>query len=276
MGVVGRVVENHVEVSATPAAVWVRVVDVDGINHEMRPWMTMNMPRGTSGLTVETIPLGRPVGRAWLRLFGLIPFDYDHLTIVELEPGKRFLERSTMLSMRHWEHERTLIPVPGGTRVRDRVILEPRLPIPGLAAILATLLDAFFKHRQRRLRALHLRGRQLRRPSGAVRLNWQGSPKGPPIHRPWRKRDPRQPGRPAGGGMTHSARQKRACATGRARRARTHRWSVSHPRAKLDGHAPIAYPVATEECTLMAAETCGGSPGHTRRSVAPRLMRSSR
>jgi ligand-binding SRPBCC domain-containing protein len=153
VSVVGRVVENQVEVSANPAAVWVRVVDVEGINHEMRPWMTMNMPRGTSGLTVETIPLGRPVGRAWLRLFGLIPFDYDHLTIVELEPGKRFLERSTMLSMRHWEHERTLIPVPGGTRVRDRVILEPRLPIPGLTAILATLVDAFFKHRQRRLRA---------------------------------------------------------------------------------------------------------------------------
>ena len=153
MGVVARVVENHVEVSAAPATVWDRIVDPEGINHEMRPWMTMSMPRGTSELSVETIPLGRPVGRAWLRLFGLIPFDYDHLTIVELEPGRRFLERSTMLSMRRWEHERTLTPVPGGTRVHDRVVLEPRVPIPGLAAILASLVDAFFKHRQRRLQA---------------------------------------------------------------------------------------------------------------------------
>lgn len=153
MDAVRRVVENDVDVAATPDAVWARVVDAEGINHEMRPWMTMRMPRGTAGLTIETIPLGRPVGRAWLRLFGLIPFDYDHLTIVELEPGKRFLERSTMLSMRHWEHERTLVPVPGGTRVSDRVILEPRLPIPGMAAILARFVDAFFKHRQRRLRA---------------------------------------------------------------------------------------------------------------------------
>lgn len=148
-----RVVENHVEVSATPSAVWDRVVDPEGINHEMRPWMTMSMPGGKAELTVETIPLGRPVGRAWLRIFGPIPFDYDYLTIVEMEPGKRFLERSTMLSMRRWDHERTLTPVPGGTRVHDRVILEPRLPIPGMAAILATLVDAFFKHRQRRLRA---------------------------------------------------------------------------------------------------------------------------
>lgn len=158
MGLVRRVVENHVEIPATPAAVWVRVVGADGINDEMRPWMTMSMPRGTAGLTVDTVPLGRPVGRAWLRLFGLIPFDYDHLTIVELEPGERFLERSTMLSIRHWEHERTLTPVPGGTRVRDLVTFEPRLQVPGLAAILAVLVDAFFKHRQRRLRA-HFTGR---------------------------------------------------------------------------------------------------------------------
>jgi ligand-binding SRPBCC domain-containing protein len=151
VGDVTRIVENHVEVPAAASAVWDRVVHPDGINHEMRPWMTMSMPRGATGLTVETVPLGRPVGRAWLRLFGLIPFDFDHLTIVELEAGSRFLERSTMLSMRRWEHERTLTPVAGGTRVHDRVTLQPRLPIPGLAALLARVVDAFFKHRHRRL-----------------------------------------------------------------------------------------------------------------------------
>lgn len=147
-----RIIERQVEVSASAAAVWDRVVDPDGINHEMRPWMTMSLPRRAAGMTVETIPLGRPIGRAWLRLFGLIPFDFDHLTIVELESGVRFMERSTMMSMRRWEHERTLTPVPGGTRVRDRVTLQPRLPLPGLEALLVWVVDAFFKHRQRRLR----------------------------------------------------------------------------------------------------------------------------
>ncbi len=146
-----RVIEQQVDVPAEPARVWERVVHPDGINHEMRPWMTMTMPRQASGLTIETIPLGRPVGRAWLRLFGLIPFDFDHLTLVEVEPGVRFRERSTMLSMRRWEHERTLTPVAGGTRVHDRVTLQPRLPVPGLAALLARVVDAFFRHRQRRL-----------------------------------------------------------------------------------------------------------------------------
>jgi ligand-binding SRPBCC domain-containing protein len=149
---VAKTVENSVEVRADTQVVWDRVVSSDGINYEMRPWMTMTMPRAAAGLTVETLPLGRPVGRAWLRLFGLVPFDFDHLTIVELEAGRRFLERSTMLSMRRWEHERTLTPVEGGTRVRDRVIMQPRVPIPGLAGFLARVVDAFFKHRHRRLR----------------------------------------------------------------------------------------------------------------------------
>ncbi len=148
-----RTVDNHVDIAADPGAVWERVVDPQGINHEMRPWMTMTMPRGVTGLTVEDVTLGQPLGRAWLRLFGVVPFDFDHLTIVELEVGSRFLERSTMLSMRRWEHERTLTPVGAGTRVHDRVTLEPRLPVPGLAALLARVVDAFFKHRQRRLRA---------------------------------------------------------------------------------------------------------------------------
>lgn len=148
-----RIVENDVEVAAGVSAVWDRVVQPEGINHEMRPWITMSMPRGVADLTIETVPLGRPVGRAWLRLFGLIPFDFDHLTIVEVESGSRFLERSTMLSMRLWEHERTLTAVAGGTRVHDRVVFQPRLPIPGLAALLSPLIDAFFKHRQRKLKS---------------------------------------------------------------------------------------------------------------------------
>ncbi len=111
----------------------------------------MSMPRRAAGMTVASLPLGQPIGRAWLRLFGLVPFDFDHLTVVEVETGVRFLERSTMVTFRRWEHERTLTPVAGGTRVHDRVTLQPRLPIPGLAVVLSRVVDAFFKHRHRRL-----------------------------------------------------------------------------------------------------------------------------
>jgi hypothetical protein len=140
-----RTVESQVIVPADASAVWSRIVDPGGINHEMRPWMTMSMPVRAAGLTVDTVPLGRPVGRAWLRLFGLVPFDFDHLTIVELEAGRRFLERSTMLSMRCWEHERTLTPVAEGTQVHDRVTFRPRLPIPGLAFLVARVESAWLR-----------------------------------------------------------------------------------------------------------------------------------
>jgi hypothetical protein len=33
---------------------------------------------------VDNVPIGTPVGRCWMRLFGVFPFDYDRLTIAEL------------------------------------------------------------------------------------------------------------------------------------------------------------------------------------------------
>jgi ligand-binding SRPBCC domain-containing protein len=56
-----------------------------------------------------------------------------------------------MLSMRLWEHERTLTPQ-GESRcqITDRVAWEPRLPLPG--ALLRPLVHAIFGHRHRRLR----------------------------------------------------------------------------------------------------------------------------
>jgi ligand-binding SRPBCC domain-containing protein len=124
----------------------------------MRPWMTMSMPRSARGLTVDTVPLNRPLGRAWIRLFGILPVDFDHLSIVELDPGRYFHEKSTMLSMRHWEHERTLSRIDDtSTRVTDRITLQTRLP--GFNRIAATMLRAFFGHRHRRL-ARHFSARR--------------------------------------------------------------------------------------------------------------------
>jgi len=147
-----RVVEQVSEVTAPVDVVWERVVSPEGITDEMRPWMTMTMPKGTEGLTVDTVPLGVPLGRAWLRLFGVLPFDYDRLAIESIEPGRAFHERSTMLSMSRWWHDRTLTPVSDEvTRVHDRVTFEPRLPLRPLAGVLARVLAAFFAHRHRRL-----------------------------------------------------------------------------------------------------------------------------
>ena len=55
--------------------------------------------------------LGERIFRSWVLLFGVLPIDFDDLTLIALEHGRGFHERSRMLSMRVWEHERALEPV---------------------------------------------------------------------------------------------------------------------------------------------------------------------
>ena len=58
------IIERQSVVDAPAEQVWARVVTPEGINDEVRPWMTMSMPRGAKNLTVDTVPVGTPIGRA--------------------------------------------------------------------------------------------------------------------------------------------------------------------------------------------------------------------
>lgn len=138
------------ELDADAEKIWARITDPAGINDELRPLMRMTVPAGARDFGLDDPEPGR-IGRSWLLLFGFLPFDYDDIAIVRLEPGQSFLERSSMLSMRLWEHERTLAPLEAGRcRVTDRVAWESRLPLPG--AWFRPLVLAIFNHRHRRLR----------------------------------------------------------------------------------------------------------------------------
>jgi len=146
------IIERQSVIDAPVDRVWARVVTPEGINDELRPWMTMSMPRGAEDLTVDTVPVGTPVGRCWMRLFGVLPFDYDDLMIAELWPGRGFDEQSTMMSMRSWRHERTLEPDGDAkTVVRDRLTFELRTPLRVLTPVIGAGVGALFSHRQRRL-----------------------------------------------------------------------------------------------------------------------------
>lgn len=148
------VVEQESVVAAPIERVWERVVSPEGINHELRPWMTMSMPSGAHDLSIETIEVGQPMGRSWIRLLGILPIDYDDLTIVDLEPGRSFREESTMLSARRWRHERRLDVAPAGhTLVHDRLTFTPRVPGRLAASVQGRIVAALFAHRHRRLAA---------------------------------------------------------------------------------------------------------------------------
>ncbi len=149
--------QTAVQASILPAAaqaVWARAVTPEGINDELRPLMRMTMPRSMRGRTIEDVPLGERLGRSWILLFGLVPVDYDDLGLAERGPGFRFLERSTMLTMSTWEHERTVTPAPDGCEVTDRLAFHLRRPLaalPGAARLAGAIVARLFAHRHRRL-----------------------------------------------------------------------------------------------------------------------------
>jgi ligand-binding SRPBCC domain-containing protein len=146
------VIERQSVVDAPAEDVWRRVVTPEGINDELRPVMTMSIPRGVESMTIDDVPVGTPIGRSWLRLFGVLPFDYDHLTIVAVQPGQGFQEESTMLSMRRWRHERSVTPDDEGTTiVHDRVTFQLRAGLRFATPVVAAGIGALFSHRHRRL-----------------------------------------------------------------------------------------------------------------------------
>jgi hypothetical protein len=146
---------------AEPAAVWQRVMSAEGINAELWPLLRMTVPRGRESLDLDALRPG-PLGRSWILLFGLVPIDYDQIGLDRIDRGRGFLERSTMLSQRLWEHERTIdVDVEGAVLV-DRIAWEPRLPLPG--SLLRPLFRALFRHRHRQLRR-HFGGAAATAPS---------------------------------------------------------------------------------------------------------------
>jgi ligand-binding SRPBCC domain-containing protein len=146
------VVERTTAVPAPAEAVWDRVTSIDGINHELRPWMRMTVPRHLRDATLDDLVLGEPAGRSWVLALGVIPFDYDDVTVVERGPGLRFLERSPMGSMRLWQHERYVEPDgDGACTVTDRLTFEPR--VRAATRLARGLVERIFAHRHRRLLA---------------------------------------------------------------------------------------------------------------------------
>ena len=145
-----RSVQLESLLAASPGTVWERVSTFEGVNDELAPVLRMTAPASVRRLDPSEVVLGERIFRSWVLLFGVLPIDFDDLTLVALEPGRGFQERSRMLSMSVWEHERTIEPDGSGCRVRDRLRFEPRLP--GSGALLERIVGATFRHRHRRLR----------------------------------------------------------------------------------------------------------------------------
>lgn len=148
----GRIeVRRTAIIPASQEEVWARLATPAGIDDELRPWLSMTMPRELGAEMITADLVGRPLGRAWLRLGGMLPVEYDDLFLVEVDAPHRFHERSSMRLARLWEHRRELeADGPDRTRLTDSLTLEARLPLP--RPVLRAVIGALFTHRQRRLR----------------------------------------------------------------------------------------------------------------------------
>ncbi|HET6831782.1 MAG TPA: hypothetical protein VFH44_10580 [Solirubrobacterales bacterium] len=151
-------VAKRVRLAVDADRLWRDVCTLEGVNRELAPILRMTAPPGLERATIDELRPGEPAGRSWLLLGGVFPVEYDDLCLVEVEP-RRFLERSRMLTMDPWEHERTIEPTGEGTcRLTDRLRFEPRGPlgsIPGVGRLAAAIVAALFGHRHRRLAKLY-------------------------------------------------------------------------------------------------------------------------
>jgi ligand-binding SRPBCC domain-containing protein len=149
------------ELDAGAEEVWAHATSPAGVNYEMAPWLRMTFPRDAGNLTEVWAP-GRTLFRSWLLAGGVLPVEYDDIAFAAVEPGRRFLERSVLLSQRVWEHERVVEPLGapgGGCRVTDRLGFEPR--IARLEALYEAVFRRMFAHRHRRLRKRFGAGRAV-------------------------------------------------------------------------------------------------------------------
>ena len=148
-------VERSSRIPRPAAEVWERVTTPEGIRDELRPLLSMTMPPGLRGRTLADASevLDRPLGKAWLLLLGVLPVDFDDMTLVAFEPGRSFHEVSRMAMLPRWEHERTVTPEgDGACRVHDRLTFEPRfVRLPGVRRLVTAVVGALFSHRHRRL-----------------------------------------------------------------------------------------------------------------------------
>jgi ligand-binding SRPBCC domain-containing protein len=127
-------------------ALWAHCGSMVGVGKELWPFLRMTY------IVRDPFRAGERLFRSRLLLFGVLPVDYSDLTLVEVEPGRRFLERSPMLTQQSWEHERVLEPVAGGTQITDRLKWEGKARV--LTAAYGLAVPLLFRWRHFRLQRL--------------------------------------------------------------------------------------------------------------------------
>lgn len=135
-------------VPATPLELWNWSTSVQGIGTEMAPILKLHSREGSIDVPQNQDSLGKVLGKCTFLLFGILPIDQSKLTFVEVEPGRRYVEQSPLLSMKRWRHERIIAPGIDGTSVIDKLDFTPRF----FGGFAKWFISRLWKHRHAVLR----------------------------------------------------------------------------------------------------------------------------
>ena len=128
---------------------WQKVITMEGVNHELAPFIHMTSPATLRRLPFTQAPLKQPLFASWLLLFGILPFDRHQLRLDEVWEGG-FRENSSSLIHRVWRHERIITAHDTGCTLTDIVNFELRLSVLGY--IILPVVRFVFQHRHQRLK----------------------------------------------------------------------------------------------------------------------------
>jgi len=153
------------KVPSSPAELWHWSTSVRGVAEEMKPLLKLHFPKGMEHIPEDQDSMGKVLGNCRFMLFGMLPVDLSRLTFTEVEPGRRFVEQSPLLSMKSWRHERVIEPGADGTRVVDTLEFTPRAATP----VVAWFVSQLFEHRHKMLRRAFSERRSAARPAQRAR-----------------------------------------------------------------------------------------------------------
>ena len=143
-------------------SLWKHASSMAGVNAELAP-IHMSHPDGAA--IGADVPLGTPLFRSLVTLWGLVPLDLHEFALVAIQPGEGFHESSRSVLERRWVHRRTLVEAPGGVELTDELEFEPRIG----GFLVARVVAMTFTRRHARLRRLFA-GRDAEPP----RADWRG------------------------------------------------------------------------------------------------------
>jgi hypothetical protein len=148
-------IERTSHLAAPPGPVWNHATSMAGVNLELAPWVRMTHPAWAQDISSAPELLGRTAFHSWLLAGGILPFDRHALRLLELDDhgvrGGRFAESSSSWLQARWDHEREVAPEGSGTRVTDRLVVEPRLAVA--RPVTAAMVGWLFTRRHVRLRS---------------------------------------------------------------------------------------------------------------------------